>query len=159
MEPGWFPKGTSFSRGLIFRWTMLNFREGNWGLFHKPFFQESLLNNQYNYGMLQGLTFRGKKWKGRRYLARNVSDKGAPGKELTAFLHLKNPPNSKGESYLNPDLHFGALMFIFQGVFVDDIYICISSTFQSGCQKDTLRDSELTPCKGTVWHPNWKVQV
>ena len=23
----------------------------------------------------------------------------------------------------------------------------------------TLRHGELTPCNGTIWHPNWKVQV
>ena len=34
-----------------------------------------------------------------------------------------------------------------------------TSTFQFGCRPYTLRDGKLTPCNGTIWHPNWKVQV
>ena len=34
-----------------------------------------------------------------------------------------------------------------------------TSTFHSVCQLENLGDGELTPCNGTIWHPNWKVQV
>ena len=38
-------------------------------------------------------------------------------------------------------------------------YMIYSRTFQSGCQLNPKKHVELTPCNGTTWHPNWKVQV